>query len=63
MLGNRIRPKQFSNTQAMHYQVRNKNLRSPTDKKTQPQAKCPTLWRRLVDSAECVLNVFRRRNH
>ena len=33
MLENRIRPEQFSNTPAMHYQVRHENSRSPTDKK------------------------------
>ena len=64
MLGNRIRLKQFSsNAQAMHYQVGNKNSRSSTGKKTQPKAKCPTLWRRFVDFAECVFNVFRHRSH
>ena len=37
MLGNRIRCKQFSNTQAMHYQVRNKSSRSTIIKRHSPK--------------------------
>ena len=54
MLENRIRPKQFSNTPAMHYQIRNKIQEALLIKKHNPKLNAQL----YVGGSSILLNVF-----